>query len=116
MQPAFRRSNGRVPLGEITKTDCHSTQARISKSSERGANRNNRALLYYVDAHPAFARNFQHPLLPKGLQILPRWYIEGMAYSISQDPRKPLPRADIQGWRDLFNAWKEEGNDWRQPP
>ena len=22
---------------------------------------------------------------------LPRWYIEGMAYSISQDPRDPLP-------------------------
>lgn len=47
---------------------------------------------------------------------LPRWYIEGMAYSISQDPRDPLPRSDIQAWRDQFNAWVEEGNDWRQPP
>lgn len=47
---------------------------------------------------------------------LPRWYIEGMAYSISQDPRDPLPRTDIQTWRTQFNTWIEEGNDWRQPP
>lgn len=47
---------------------------------------------------------------------LPRWYIEGMAYSISKDPRDPLPRSDIQAWRDQFNAWVEEGNNWRQPP
>ena len=47
---------------------------------------------------------------------LPRWYIEGMAYSISQDPRDPLPRPDIQKGRDQFNVWVEEGNDWRQPP
>ena len=47
---------------------------------------------------------------------LPRWYIEGIAYSISQDPTDPLPRSDIQEWRDQFNAWVEEGNDWRQPP
>ena len=47
---------------------------------------------------------------------LPRRYIEGMAYSISQDPRDPLPRRDIQTWRTQFNMWIEEGNDWRQPP
>lgn len=47
---------------------------------------------------------------------LPRWYIEGMAYSISRDPRDPLPRTDIQAWRAQFNVWVEEGNDWRQPP
>ena len=47
---------------------------------------------------------------------LPRWYIEGMAYSISQDPRDPLPRTDIQAWRAQFNAWVEQGNDWRAPP
>ncbi|MCA3436704.1 MAG: hypothetical protein INF48_05220 [Rhodobacter sp.] len=48
--------------------------------------------------------------------LLPRWYIEGMAYSISQDPRNPLPRKDIQAWRDQFNTWMEQGNEWRQPP
>lgn len=47
---------------------------------------------------------------------LPRWYIEGMAYSVSQDPRDPLPRTDIQAWRAQFNAWVQDGNDWRQPP
>ena len=47
---------------------------------------------------------------------LPRWYIEGMAYSFSQDPRDPLPRTDIQAWRAQFIAWVEEGNDWRIPP
>jgi len=47
---------------------------------------------------------------------LPRWYIEGMAYSLSQDPRNPLPRSDIQSWRKQFEAWLEDGNDWRQPP
>lgn len=47
---------------------------------------------------------------------LPRWYIEGMAYSLSQDPRDPLPRTDIQSWRKRFEAWVEAGNDWRQPP
>lgn len=47
---------------------------------------------------------------------LPRWYIEGMAYSVSQDPRDPLPRTDIQAWRAQFNGWVQEKNDWRQPP
>jgi hypothetical protein len=47
---------------------------------------------------------------------LPRWYFEGMAYSLSKDPRDPLPRTDIQEWRTQFNAWVEEGNDWRKPP
>lgn len=47
---------------------------------------------------------------------LPRWYLEGMAYSLSKDPRDPLPRTDIQEWRTQFNAWVEEGNDWRKPP
>jgi len=47
---------------------------------------------------------------------LPRWFIEGMAYSQSQDPRIPLPRTDIEEWRAQFDAWLKEGNDWRQPP
>ena len=47
---------------------------------------------------------------------LPRWYIEGMAYSLSQDPRSPLPRTDIEEWRAQFGEWVENGNEWRQPP
>lgn len=47
---------------------------------------------------------------------LPRWYIEGMAYALSEDPRDPLPRADIQTWRSDFQAWVAEGNDWREGP
>ena len=47
---------------------------------------------------------------------LPRWYIEGMAYTLSEDPRDPLPRDDIQAWRQDFRDWVAAGNDWRQPP
>lgn len=48
--------------------------------------------------------------------MLPRWYIEGMAYALSEDPRQPLPRADIQEWRTQFDTWIAAGNDWRHPP
>lgn len=48
--------------------------------------------------------------------FLPRWYIEGMAYSLSQDPRRPLPREDIEVWREEFETWVAAGNDWRSPP
>lgn len=51
-----------------------------------------------------------------GGRKLPRWYIEGMAYALSEDPRDPLPRNDIQAWRAQFNSWTGEGNDWRHPP
>jgi len=47
---------------------------------------------------------------------LPRWFIEGIAYSLGQDPRNPLPRTDIQEWRAQFAVWMENGSDWRQPP
>lgn len=47
---------------------------------------------------------------------LPRWYFESMAYSLSQDPRDPLPRTDIEEWHTQFDAWVEEGNDWRKSP
>jgi hypothetical protein len=47
---------------------------------------------------------------------LPRWYVEGMAYSLSQDPRNPLPRSDIESRREQFEAWLDDGNDRRQPP
>ncbi|SMX28934.1 hypothetical protein TRP8649_03062 [Pelagimonas phthalicica] len=47
---------------------------------------------------------------------LPKWYVEGMAYELSGDPRQPLPRADIEQYRMQFRAWLAAGNDWRVPP
>jgi len=53
---------------------------------------------------------------PARTSRMPRWYLEGMAYVLSRDQRDPLPTPEIQGWRDQFNAWVAEGNDWRIPP
>lgn len=47
---------------------------------------------------------------------MPRWFIEGMAYSLSEDPRDPLPRRDIEAFRARFDAWIAAGNSWRAPP
>ncbi len=47
---------------------------------------------------------------------LPRWYIEGMAYVLSQDPRAVIPNATAQAQRKRFQTWLEDGNDWRVPP
>ena len=44
----------------------------------------------------------------------PKWLTEGMAYSLSEDPRNPLPHP-LQGWRDSFERWREtikERNIW----
>ncbi len=34
----------------------------------------------------------------------PEWWREGMAYSLSRDPRKPLPEP-LEGYRSQFEAW-----------
>jgi hypothetical protein len=34
----------------------------------------------------------------------PDWFREGMAYSLSQDPRRPLPEP-LQGYRSKFEMW-----------
>lgn len=34
----------------------------------------------------------------------PVWFREGMAYSLSEDPRRPLPEP-LQGYRSRFEAW-----------
>jgi hypothetical protein len=34
----------------------------------------------------------------------PNWLLEGMAYSLSEDPRHPLPEP-LEGWRDRFEKW-----------
>ena len=36
----------------------------------------------------------------------PVWFREGMAYSLSRDPRRPLPEP-LQGYRSEFEAWYE---------
>ncbi|PLC07680.1 hypothetical protein CY658_10110 [Variovorax sp. RO1] len=38
------------------------------------------------------------------LLFTPTWFIEGMAYSLSEDPRRPLPEP-LEGWRSQFEAW-----------
>jgi hypothetical protein len=48
--------------------------------------------------------------------LLPRWFIEGMAYTLSEDPRRPLPRTDIEGYRTEYEAWIAEGRTWRDVP
>lgn len=35
----------------------------------------------------------------------PTWLLEEMAYSMSDDPRKPLPQP-LQGWRESFETWR----------
>lgn len=38
------------------------------------------------------------------LFFTPSWFIEGMAYSLSEDPRRPLPRP-MEDWRTQFERW-----------
>lgn len=40
----------------------------------------------------------------KGSFITPNWFIEGMAYSLSEDPRPTLPES-WQQYRSQFGAW-----------
>ena len=35
---------------------------------------------------------------------MPVWFREGMAYSLSRDPRDPLPQP-LQGYRARFDEW-----------
>ena len=42
--------------------------------------------------------------------LKPKWFTEGMAYSMSEDPRNPLPQP-LQGWRDSFERWRESINE-----
>lgn len=38
------------------------------------------------------------------LLFTPTWFIEGMAYSLSEDPRRPLPQP-LEDWRVQFERW-----------
>lgn len=48
--------------------------------------------------------------------LLPRWYVEGMAYTMSEDPREMLPLPKLQRYRARFQDWVAAGHDWRAPP
>ncbi|MFM9917017.1 MAG: hypothetical protein ACKVOX_14495 [Rhizobacter sp.] len=37
---------------------------------------------------------------------MPSWFVEGMAYSLSGDPRAPLPQP-LEGYRSDFESWYE---------
>ena len=61
--------------------------------------------------HPYFVRHeLIHHLQNERLGTLnawlfkPNWFLEGMAYSLSEDPRRPLPEP-LEGWRHDFEAW-----------
>ena len=53
------------------------------------------------------ARQYQSGLLGtfNAWLFKPSWLIEGMVYSMSADPRKPLPQP-LQSWRDSFEQWR----------
>jgi hypothetical protein len=73
--------------------------------------------------HPFFVRHeLIHHLQNEHLGSLrtwlfkPAWFREGMAYSLSQDPRRPLPEP-LQGYRSEFDVWfKQVGKSelWRE--
>lgn len=46
---------------------------------------------------------------------LPRWFVEGMAYSLSDDPRQMLPMPQLDIYRARFDDWAQAGGDWRDP-
>ena len=61
--------------------------------------------------HPHFVRHeLIHHLQNEHLGSLnawffkPNWFLEGMAYSLSEDPRRPLPEP-LEGWRARFEQW-----------
>lgn len=46
----------------------------------------------------------EHIASVHALLFTPPWFIEGMAYALSEDPRRPLPEP-LEGWRSKFEAW-----------
>lgn len=47
---------------------------------------------------------------------LPMWFLEGMAYTLSGDPRDVIPNPQAQAQREQFVRWQSGGNNWRMPP
>ena len=68
----------------------------------------------YRGWHPYFVRHeLIHHLQNEQLGSLrawllkPNWFKEGMAYSLSQDPRHPLPET-LESYRTKYEAWVKE--------
>lgn len=53
---------------------------------------------------------------PREALRLPMWFLEGMAYTLSGDPRDVIPNAEANAQREQFARWQSEGNDWRTRP
>ena len=71
-------------------------------------------VISYRGWHPYFVRHeLIHHLQNERLGSLrawllkPNWFKEGMAYSLSQDPRHPLPKT-LEGYRTSYEAWAKE--------
>jgi len=44
----------------------------------------------------------------------PKWFLEGMAYSLSQDPRRPIPAAQLEKYRRDFEHWHDGSDIWKR--
>jgi len=42
----------------------------------------------------------------------PTWFLEGMAYSLSQDPRRPIPDEVLEEYRRKFERWNDGSDIW----
>lgn len=68
---------------------------------------------FYV-AHELIHHRQAEELGNLALFMKPKWMIEGMAYSLSKDPRHPLGGA-LEQWRSQFEAWRADrdtGDFW----
>ena len=59
---------------------------------------------FYV-AHELIHHRQAEELGNLALLTKPKWLIEGMAYSLSEDPRRPLG-GPLEQWRSQFDAWR----------
>ena len=53
---------------------------------------------------------------PREALHLPMWFLEGTAYSLSEDPRDVIPNVEANAQRARFTEWLNTGGDWRTPP
>ncbi len=42
----------------------------------------------------------------------PTWFVEGMAYSMSGDPRRPIPNKVLESYRWDFESWYDGSDIW----
>lgn len=53
---------------------------------------------------------------PREALHLPMWFLEGMAYKLSRDPRDVIPNPEANAQREQFARWQSDGQNWRTPP